>query len=77
MDLIMILVWNYIWITLELDMGLITIGLELQSNWFGQKLELFRIKYGLNLYLNYNQIGIVNDMDWIGTDLIELGNVLE
>jgi hypothetical protein len=37
-----------------LDMGLITIGLELQSNWFGQKLELFRIKYGLNLYLNYN-----------------------
>jgi hypothetical protein len=38
---------------------------------------LFKIKYGLNLDLNCNWIGIANDMDWIGLDLIELGNALE
>jgi hypothetical protein len=40
-------------------------------------MQLFVIKYGLNLDFNCKYIGITNDMDWIGLDLIELENALE
>jgi hypothetical protein len=55
----------------------IGIGYGFDCNWFGQKMQVYRIIYGLNLDLDCNWIGIANDMNWIGLDLIKLGNALE